>query len=59
MRSQKGITLVALILIIIALIILAGISINLVLSNEKKENMKPSTNEVVYNNIAEPSNTAM
>ncbi len=59
MRSQKGITLVALILIIVALIILAGISINLVLSNEKKENMKPSTNEVVYNNIAEPSNTAM
>jgi len=59
MRSQKGITLVALILIIVALIILAGISINLVLSNEKKENMKQSTNEVVYNNIAEPSNTAM
>lgn len=36
MRNEKGITLVALILIIVALLILAGISISLVVSNEAK-----------------------
>lgn len=34
MRNEKGITLIALILIIVVLLILAGISISLVVSNE-------------------------
>ena len=41
MRSEKGITLVALILIILLLLVLAGLTVALVLSNE---NEAPVTN---------------
>lgn len=41
MRSEKGITLVALILIIILLLVLAGLTVALVLSNETEA---PATN---------------
>lgn len=37
MRNEKGITLVALILIIVVLLILAGISISLVVNNETNQ----------------------
>ncbi len=37
MRNEKGITLVALILIIVVLLILAGISISLVVNNEANQ----------------------
>lgn len=49
MKNEKGITLVALILIIVVLLILAGISIMLVINNETEE--KPannSLNQIVY-----------
>lgn len=49
MRNEKGITLVALILIIVVLLILAGISIMLVVNNETEE--KPSNqslNKIEY-----------
>ena len=45
MKNQKGITLVALILIMLVLVILAGISISLVLTDNSKTNVQtPITN---------------
>ncbi len=49
MRNEKGITLVALILIIVVLLILAGISIMLVVNNETDEKTpNNSLNQIVY-----------
>ena len=49
MGNQKGITLIALILIIVVLIILAGISVALVLNNETPNEIQENnpTNELV------------
>lgn len=47
MGNEKGITLVALILIIVALVILAGISISLVVSNESTNVEITPSNQVV------------
>lgn len=47
MRSEKGITLVALILIIVVLVILAGISISLVVNNETNNvEIDPNNNQI-------------
>lgn len=51
MKNQKGITLVALILIIVVLLILAGISVSLVLSNEEKVPNNTSKEQDVTNNV--------
>lgn len=55
MKNQKGITLVALILIIVVLLILAGISISLVVKNEP-ENVGGGNAPVVENSQTEPEN---
>ena len=47
MRNEKGITLLALILIIVLFLILAVISVMLVINGEKEEENKP--NNLVYN----------
>ncbi len=46
MKNQKGITLVALILIIVVLVVLAGISISLLVSNNKTNDNQPVNNNV-------------
>lgn len=60
MRNEKGITLVALILIIVVLVILAGISISLVVNNEAdKLEIDPKgqvTENIVDNNAGEVVN---
>ena len=43
MRSEKGITFIALILIVVLLIVLAGITIALVVTNENAETQPQST----------------
>lgn len=44
MRDEKGITLIALILAILVLLILAGISVSLMLSNEDEGNIVTNSN---------------
>ena len=44
MRDEKGITLIALILAILVLLILAGISVSLMLSNEDEGNVITNSN---------------
>ena len=51
MKNQKGITLVALILIIVVLLVLAGISVSLVLSNEEKVPNNTSNEQDLTNNV--------
>ena len=51
MKNQKGITLVALILIIVVLLVLAGISVSLVLSNEEKVPSNTSNDQNGTNNV--------
>lgn len=51
MKNQKGITLVALILIIVVLLVLAGISVSLVLSNEEKVPNNTLNNENATNYV--------
>ncbi len=51
MKNQKGITLVALILIIVVLLVLAGISVSLVLSNEEKVPSNTSNDQNATNNV--------
>lgn len=50
MRSEKGITLVALILIIVLLVVLAGISFAIVITNESDEEVSPTVENVVEEN---------
>ncbi len=51
MKNQKGITLVALILIIVVLLVLAGISVSLVLSNEEKTPSNTLSDQKATNNV--------
>lgn len=44
MRNEKGITLIALILAILVLLVLAGISVSLMLSNEDERNVVTNSN---------------
>lgn len=44
MRNEKGITLIALILAILVLLVLAGISVSLMLSNENEGNVVKNNN---------------
>lgn len=44
MRNEKGITLIALILAILVLLVLAGISVSLMLSNEDEGNVVTNSN---------------
>lgn len=53
MRNERGITLVALILIIVVLVILAGISISLVVSNEADRIVIEPENYTSLNNFIE------
>ena len=60
MRSEKGITLVALIAVFILLIILAGISISLVLTDTiEKQPAIVASNTVIQENIEETNDNVV